>query len=130
VLAEALMGRDGGRSITDVELVVRVLEGSERAFQTLVERYERPIFGLIVRMVKNRELAEDLAQETFIKAYRALGGYDHRRKFSSWLFKIAHNATIDHLRRSRLAFESLDDADEDGPARGARVEDPSAPSPE
>ena len=59
------------------------------------------MFGLIVRMVRNRELAEDLSQEVFIKAYRALASYDSSRKFSSWLFKIAHNATIDHLRRNK-----------------------------
>jgi RNA polymerase sigma-70 factor, ECF subfamily len=53
-------------------------------------------------MVRERELAEDLSQEVFLKAYRALGSYDSRRKFSSWLFKIAHNATIDHLRRGEL----------------------------
>lgn len=123
------MGRDGGRSITDVELVVRALQGSERAFQSLVERYERPIFSLVLRMVKNRQLAEDLAQETFIKAYRGLSRYDRRRKFSSWLFKIAHNATIDHLRRSRLDLESLDEESEDRPSLASRVEDTSTPSP-
>ena len=72
------------------------------------------MYGLIVRMVRERELAEDLAQEVFLKAYRALDTYDHQRKFSSWLFKIAHNSTIDHLRRSEiqtvpLEAESTDD---------------------
>jgi RNA polymerase sigma factor (sigma-70 family) len=59
-------------------------------------------------MVRERELAEDLSQEVFLKAYRALGSYDAERKFSSWLFKIAHNATIDHLRRGELLTVPLE----------------------
>ena len=58
-------------------------------------------------MVRDRGLAEDLSQDVFLKAYKALGSYDADRKFSSWLFKIAHNATIDHLRRSQLATVPL-----------------------
>jgi RNA polymerase sigma-70 factor (ECF subfamily) len=58
-------------------------------------------------MVRNRELAEDLSQEVFLKAYKALGSYDSSRKFSSWLFKVAHNATIDYLRRGQLATVPL-----------------------
>lgn len=121
---------DGRRSITDVELVVRTLRGSEEAFRCLVERYERPVFSLVVRMVKDRELAEDLAQESFIKAFRALSSYDHRRKFSSWLFKIAHNATIDHLRRSRLETQPLESSGAERTPLLDQLEDPTALSPE
>jgi len=84
---------------TDAELVGHVLAGSQEAFRELVARFERPVFGLIVRMVGDPETAEDLAQEVFVKAYQALPSYDPGRKLASWLFKIAHNATIDHLRR-------------------------------
>jgi RNA polymerase sigma-70 factor (ECF subfamily) len=59
-------------------------------------------------MVRDQALAEDIAQETFLKAYRALPGYDPRWKLSSWLLKIAHNATIDHIRRQRLDTTPLD----------------------
>ena len=93
-------------------------------------RYQQPVFGLIVRMVRNRELAEDLSQEVFLKAYRALASYDASRKFSSWLFKIAHNATIDHLRRSELPTVPLAT---DDPERGDLVdvlEDASVVTPE
>jgi RNA polymerase sigma-70 factor (ECF subfamily) len=76
----------GRRTITDSELVARALSGSEDAFRTLVVRYQRPVYGLIVRMVRERELAEDLSQDVFLKAYRALASYDPRRKFSRWLF--------------------------------------------
>ncbi|HSF39980.1 MAG TPA: sigma-70 family RNA polymerase sigma factor, partial [Thermoanaerobaculia bacterium] len=72
---------------------------SEDAFRELVRRFERPVYSLIVRMVQDPGLAEDLAQEVFVKAYRRLDTYDPERKLSSWLFKIAHNTTIDHLRR-------------------------------
>ncbi|HEY8021858.1 MAG TPA: sigma-70 family RNA polymerase sigma factor, partial [Thermoanaerobaculia bacterium] len=88
------------RGLSDPELVGATLAGSQEAFRELVVRFERPVFGLIVRMVGDPETAEDLSQEVFVKAYRALASYDPSRKLSSWLFKIAHNATIDHLRRS------------------------------
>ncbi|HVS14710.1 MAG TPA: sigma-70 family RNA polymerase sigma factor [Thermoanaerobaculia bacterium] len=117
--------------MTDAELVARALEGSEEAYREIVLRYQRPVFSLVVRMVRDQELAEDLAQEAFIKAFRALRRYDPSRKFSSWLFKIAHNATIDHLRRQRLDIDSLDDrADPDGRALGERLEDEGTPAPD
>jgi RNA polymerase sigma-70 factor (ECF subfamily) len=84
---------------TDAELVASALTGSQDAFRELVVRFERPVYSLIVRMVQDSGTAEDLAQETFVKAYRSLRSYDPSRKLSSWLFKIAHNTTIDHLRR-------------------------------
>lgn len=105
------------------------MRGSEEAFRRLVKRYERPVFSLVVRMVKDRQLAEDLSQESFIKAYRALSSYDRRRKFSSWLFKIAHNATIDHLRRARLDTEPLERGSPDQPSERPQLEDPAALSP-
>jgi RNA polymerase sigma-70 factor (ECF subfamily) len=102
-----------GPAVTDQDLVAAVLEGSEPAFRELVVRFERPVFSLIARMVGDRALAEDLAQETFLKAYRALASYDAGRKFSSWLFKIAHNTTLDHLRRRELDTVPLDAPDPD-----------------
>ncbi len=84
------------------------LSGRERAFRTLLARYERPVFSLVLRMVRDRTLAEDLAQEAFIKAFHALKSYDPRYKFSSWIFKIANNLTIDHLRRRKLDTISID----------------------
>lgn len=99
-------GNPGGErsdaSPSDRDLVAATLEGSQEAYGDLVRRYERPILGIVVRMLRNRAEAEELAQEIFLKAYDRLATYDQRRKFSSWLFKVAHNATIDHLRRRRL----------------------------
>jgi len=98
--------RLGERS--DEALAVEARRGSEAAFQLLVERYERPVYGLLLRIVRRPETAEDLAQETFLKAFRALGRFDPERKFSSWLFKIAHNAALDALRRDGHEPLSLD----------------------
>ncbi len=95
-------------SLTDQEIVVLAREGREAAYRELIRRYERPIFSLVLRMVRNRQLAEDLAQETFIKALNAIASYRPEFKFSSWIFKIANNAAIDHLRRKDLETLSLD----------------------
>ena len=93
---------------TDQEVVVLAKSGRDVAYRELVRRYERPVFSLIYRMVRDRELAEDLAQETFVKALNAIESYRPEFKFSSWIFKIANNAAIDHLRRRELDTLSLD----------------------
>jgi len=95
---------------TDQEVVLWAREGHERAFRELIRRYERPVFSLIYRMVRDRELAEDLAQETFVKVLNAIDSYRPEYKFSSWIFKIANNASIDHLRRRELDTLSLEGA--------------------
>ena len=66
------------------------------------------MFSLVYRMVRDRTLAEDLAQETFIRAFNAIASYDPAYRFSNWIFKIANNLTIDHLRRRRLDTVSID----------------------
>jgi RNA polymerase sigma-70 factor, ECF subfamily len=73
-----------------------------------VRRYERPLFSLLYRMVRDRALAEDLAQETFVKVLNGIRSYRPEFRFSSWIFKIANNAAIDHLRRRNLNTLSLD----------------------
>ena len=95
---------------TDQEVVALARHGQEAAYRELVRRYERPVFSLVYRMVRDRELAEDLAQETFVKALNAIESYRPEFKFSSWIFKIANNAAIDHLRRRELDTLSLDDS--------------------
>lgn len=93
---------------TDQDVIAWAREGSEFAYRELLRRYQRPVFSLIYRMVRDRELAEDLTQDTFIKILNAIGRYDPKYKFSSWIFKIANNATIDHLRKKELVTLSLD----------------------
>lgn len=98
----------------DAALAVAARQGSTDAFRRLVLAYQRPVLTLILRMVHDHELAEDLAQEAFVKAHRALATYDPALKFSSWMFKIAHNTAIDHLRRKPLETVSLDQPREGG----------------
>jgi len=93
---------------TDQELVDRAQAGSEAAYRELLGRYQRPVFSLIFRMVRDREQAEDLAQETFVKVFNNISRYDPRYKFSSWIFKIASNLTIDVLRKKEPQTVSLD----------------------
>ncbi|HQR17273.1 MAG TPA: sigma-70 family RNA polymerase sigma factor [Gemmatimonadales bacterium] len=93
---------------SDQDVVLEARDGRQAAYRELVRRYERPIFSLIYRMVRNREQAEDLSQETFVKALNAIESYRPEYKFSSWIFKIANNVAIDHLRRRELDTLSLD----------------------
>src|SRR5206468_5939253 len=93
---------------SDQELVEWAKQGHEPSFRELVRRYERPVFSLLYRMVRDRALAEDLAQETFIKVLNGIKSYNPQFKFSSWIFKIANNAAIDHLRKRDLDTLSLD----------------------
>ncbi|HKP30940.1 MAG TPA: sigma-70 family RNA polymerase sigma factor [Gemmatimonadales bacterium] len=95
-------------TVTDQEVVARSREGDESAYRELIRRYERPVFSLIFRMVRDREIAEDLSQETFIKVLNAIATYRPEFKFSSWVFKIANNTAIDHLRRRELDTLSLE----------------------
>ena len=96
------------RNLPDADVAALAKEGREPAFRELVRRYERPVFSLIFRMVRDRETAEDLAQDTFIKVLNNIDRYRPEFKLSNWLFKIANNVTIDHLRRRQLATVSLD----------------------
>jgi len=115
---------------TDRQLIAEAKRGAEDAYRALVERYQRPVFGLLLRIVRDRGWAEDLAQETFIKAFRALDSFQVERKFSSWLFKIAHNSAIDALRRRRLDTVPLETAGDDSPDLLGYLEDSGASSPE
>lgn len=96
------------KNLSDQEVIARAREGRETAYRELIDRYQRPVFSLVYRLVRDRELAEDLAQETFIKVLNALDRYNPRYKFSSWIFKIAHNTALDQLRKKELVTLSLD----------------------
>ncbi|MGB1779944.1 MAG: sigma-70 family RNA polymerase sigma factor [Longimicrobiales bacterium] len=95
-------------SLDDRELATHAARGHEPAFRELLVRYERPVFSLVYRMVRDRTLAEDLTQEAFIRAFNAIGTYKTSYKFSNWILKIANNHTIDHLRKRRLETVSID----------------------
>ncbi len=87
-------------SLADGELITRALAGREESFEELVRRYQRPIVAYVYRMVGDYDSALDLTQEVFIRIYNSLGRYRPEFKFSTWIYRIAHNAAIDHLRRS------------------------------
>src|SRR5678816_3197724 len=95
-------------NLPDADVVALAQQGRDAAFRELVRRYERPVFSLIFRMVRDRELAEDLAQDTFVKVLNHIDRYRPEFKLSSWLFKIANNVAIDHLRKRHLDTISID----------------------
>jgi len=94
-------------SLDDRELATLAARGREAAFREIVSRYERPVFSLIFRMVRDRTLAEDLSQEAFVRAFNAIRTYKPSYKFSNWILKIANNHTIDHLRKRKLDTVSI-----------------------
>ena len=90
------------RIAPDAELVVTAIAGGEAGFEELVRRYQRPIASYVYRMLGDYEASLDVTQEVFIKVYNSLDRYSSDYKFSTWLYRIAHNAAIDHLRRKLL----------------------------
>lgn len=97
-------------SVTEARLVAQALTGSETAYEQIVRRHERAVLTLLVRMTGDAALAEDLAQDTFVKAFRNLGTFDPARRLSSWLLRIAHNTAIDAMRRQRLQVVPIETA--------------------
>jgi RNA polymerase sigma-70 factor, ECF subfamily len=98
-------------SLADYELVARALTGTDASFEELVRRYQRPIVSYVYRMTGDYEAALDLTQEVFIKIYASLARYRAEFKFSTWIYRIAHNAAIDYLRRCGPRTQELETAD-------------------
>ena len=115
---------------TDAELVAGALRGCQDAYRELVKRFERPVYSLVLRMVQDSSAAEDLAQEVFVKAFRRLDTFDPQWKFSSWLFKIAHNTTIDHLRRGVPEKVPLEAEEDEKVGLGAVLADAASEDPQ
>lgn len=95
------------KEVTDRELVATASAGVDGSFEELVRRYQRPISAYVYRMVGDYEAALDLTQEIFIKVYGSLSRYRAEFKFSTWIYKIAHNSAVDHLRRGAGRERSL-----------------------
>jgi RNA polymerase sigma-70 factor (ECF subfamily) len=115
-------------SLSDAELISVAVDGREESFEELVRRYQRPIAGYVYRMLGDYDAALDVTQEVFIKVYNSLGRYSPEYKFSTWLYRIAHNAAIDHIRRNSNLTQSIETESHDG-AYQLQFECP-APSPE
>lgn len=96
--------------LTDREIIARVLQGEQGLFALLVERYRNYVFTLVLRFTDNREDAEEVAQDIFVKAYRSLADFRGASKFSTWLFTIVHNTCISFLRKKKIPIEPIDRA--------------------
>jgi len=94
--------------LNDNELISKVLRGDQQAYAGLVNRYQNYVFTLALRFTKNREDAEEVSQDIFIKAYRALADFRGASKFSTWLYTIVNTTCITFLRKKRLEVHSLD----------------------
>ena len=94
--------------LNDTEIISKVLSGNQQAYAELVNRYQSYVFTLSLRFTKNREDAEEVSQDIFIKAYRALADFKGTSKFSTWLYTIVNNTCITFLRKKRLQTHSLD----------------------
>lgn len=105
---------EGIRQFTDGELIISAINGRGDGFEELVRRYQRPITSYIFRMVGNYESSLDVTQEVFIKVYNSLTKYSPEYKFSTWLYRIAHNAAVDHLRRNSVNVQSLEAENSEG----------------
>lgn len=110
-------------STAENALVRRAAAGDEQAFALLIERYKAMIYALSYRLLPDRARAEDAAQETFIKAWAALPGFQGKSKFSSWLYRICHNTCISELRRNRpeVALDKAVELGTPGPAEAYRL---------
>lgn len=96
-------------SLEDDKLVKKAIGGDESAYKQLVDKYQRALYFHILKMIKEKEQVEDLVQETFVKAFDNLNTYSTNYAFSTWLYRIATNHTIDYLRKKKLKTLSIDE---------------------
>jgi RNA polymerase sigma-70 factor (ECF subfamily) len=117
----------GPESQSDADIMLRVKAGDQSAFEYLVQKYRRPMLSFMYRMARNAAVAEDLAQEVFLRVYRSRETYEPSAKFSTWLYRIATNLAVNHARDTRHERPevqvSLDEPDEES---GATLELPDA----
>jgi RNA polymerase sigma-70 factor (ECF subfamily) len=108
-----VVSADSLRTLTDGELIIDAVGGKD-GFEELVRRYQRPITGYVFRMLGDYESSLDVTQEVFIKVYNSLHKYSAEYKFSTWLYRIAHNAAVDHFRRNSVTPLSIETENADG----------------
>ena len=94
--------------IADIDVISQVLKGDHNAYATLVNRYNNFVFTIVLRYVKGREDAEEVAQDVFIKAYKSLSSFKGDSKFSTWLYTVTTTTCITFLRKKKLEVQSLD----------------------
>jgi RNA polymerase sigma-70 factor (ECF subfamily) len=107
---------EGGEGSSDAEVMLRVKAGDQPAFNYLVQKYRRPLVSFMYRMARNAAVAEDLAQEVFLRVYRSRASYEASAKFTTWLYRIATNLAVNHARDTRHerpeVMVSLDEPDD------------------
>ncbi len=109
--------------VTDAAVVAQVLAGDKEAFRLLVDRHSRAIFHVTFRMTGNQQDAEELVQETFLRAYKALGRFELRSNFSTWLYRIAVNRTLDFLSAKKMQNkDTYQIVDEPDPEEGRQIQ--------
>ncbi len=113
-MTAAAISLDGIRKRTDGELIEGAVAGQAEGFEELVRRYQRPITSYVYRMLGDYESSLDVTQEVFIKVYNSLHKYNFDYKFSTWIYRIAHNASVDHMRRNSITPQSIEVENADG----------------
>jgi RNA polymerase sigma-70 factor (ECF subfamily) len=118
-------GRFSSKALEDFRLIDMAVGGDDKAFAKLLQRYKRPVYHMILKMVRNVDDAEDLTMESFSKAFRSLHRFKKDFTFSTWLFRIATNNTIDHIRKKKLNTLSIENTytDDDGQPVSIDVKD-------
>jgi RNA polymerase sigma-70 factor (ECF subfamily) len=96
-----IAGEQSSEGLSDAQVMLRVKAGDESAFDYLVQKYRRPMLGFMYRMAHNSAVAEDLAQEVFLRVYRSRENYEASAKFTTWLYRIASNLAVNHARDTR-----------------------------
>src|SRR6187551_3682977 len=113
------------KAMEDFRLIDRAVGGDEKAYAKLLQRYRRPVYHMVLKMVRNVDDAEDLTIESFAKAFKSLHRFKKDFTFSTWLFRIATNNTIDFIRKKKLNTLSIENTytDDDGQSVSIDVED-------
>jgi RNA polymerase sigma-70 factor (ECF subfamily) len=117
--------RFSSKALEDFKLIDRAIQGDDNAYAKLLQRYKRPVYHMVLKMVRNIDDADDLTIEAFAKAFRGLHRFKKDYTFSTWLFRIATNNTIDYIRKKRLNTLSIENTytDDDGQSVSIDVED-------
>lgn len=124
-MEEDLNSRFSKKALEDFKLIDMAVDGDEQAYAKLLARYKRPVYHMILKMVRNVDDSEDLTIESFAKAFKSLHRFKKDFTFSTWLFRIATNNTIDFIRKKRLNTLSISNTytDDDGQSVSIEVED-------
>ncbi len=118
-------GRFSSKALEDFRLIDMAVGGDDKAYAKLLQRYKRPVYHVILKMVRNVDDAEDLMMESFSKAFRSLHKFKKDFTFSTWLFRIATNNTIDFIRKKKINTLSIENTytDDDGASVSIDIED-------